>query len=190
MGGDPQRNPPFFFSKPPQAVHRAGEFVYPPGSSNVHHEIELVVALERGGFEIPPDQALDCVFGYAVGLDMTRRDLQAQAKQAGRPWEAAKAFDDSAPCSPLLPLAQSGHPQKGAIWLDVNGVRRQSGDLDQMIWKVGEIIASLSGLFRLEAGDLIFTGTPAGVGPVQPGDRLQGGVEGVAQLEVVILPRG
>ncbi|MBT9587644.1 fumarylacetoacetate hydrolase family protein [bacterium] len=188
MGGDPQRNPPFFFAKPAQAVDVSGEFAYPMASNNVHYEVELVVALDRGGTHLSAQQALHSIYGYAVGLDMTRRDLQAQAKQAGRPWEAAKAFDHSAPCSPLVPVSECGHPEHGAIWLDQNGERRQTGDLDQMIWKVPEIIVHLSHLFELAAGDLIFTGTPAGVGPVQPGDLLQAEVEGVGQLQVRVLP--
>lgn len=184
MGGDPERQAPFFFAKPAQAVDWSGEFPYPSASSNVHHEIELVVALDRGGRDLDPDQAQSCIFGYAVGLDMTRRDLQAEAKKAGRPWLAAKGFDHSAPCTPVVPAKDCGHPTRGAIWLDVNGQRRQTGDLSEMIWKVPEILAHLSRLFRLEAGDLVFTGTPSGVGPVVPGDVMSGGVEGVATLEV------
>ena len=186
MGGDPDRTPPFFFAKPPQAVQSRGEFVYPPASSEVHHEVELVVALDRGGRDLGHEEALHCIYGYGVGLDMTRRDLQALAKKAGRPWDAAKGFDDSAPCSRLVPVRECGHPERGAIWLDVNGQRRQSGDLSQMIWNVAEILGHLSRLFRLEAGDLVFTGTPAGVGPVMVGDVIAAGIEGVADLRVVV----
>ncbi|MFN8606279.1 MAG: fumarylacetoacetate hydrolase family protein [Vulcanimicrobiota bacterium] len=187
MGGDPQRNPPFFFSKPAQAAFNGAKFPYPPLSREVHHEIELVVALDRGGSNLSADQALTHIFGYAVGLDMTRRDLQAEAKKAGRPWDAAKGFDFSAPCSPIWTVQQVGHPQSGLIYLDVNGRRAQSGDLGQMIWKVPEIIAHLSTLFTLEPGDLIFTGTPAGVGPVQPGDVLDGAIEGLDQLSLTVV---
>lgn len=186
MGGDPNRNPPFFFSKPPQTVYQGTSFPYPPLSQDVHHEIELVVALDRGGANLSVDQALTHIFGYAVGLDMTRRDLQAEAKKAGRPWDSAKGFDFSAPCSPIWSVQQVGHVRSGAITLDVNGRRVQSGDLEQMIWKVPEIIAHLSRLFTLEPGDLIFTGTPAGVGPVQPGDVLSGAIEGLDQLQLTV----
>lgn len=188
MGGDPNRNPPFFFQKNPDClVIDGGDFPYPTQTQDVHHEIELVVALKSGGSDIPVEQALDHVYGYAAGIDMTRRDLQAVAKKAGRPWEVAKAFDHSAPCSALVPAAEIGHPAAGAISLSVNGETRQSGTLDQMIWKVPETIAYLSSLFELKAGDLIFTGTPAGVGPVQRGDRLEGAVEGVATLSVGVI---
>lgn len=186
MGGDPSRTPPFFFSKPPQAVYHGPSFPYPSLSHDVHHEIELVVALDRGGANLSPEQALTHIFGYAVGLDMTRRDLQAEAKKAGRPWDAAKGFDFSAPCSPIWSVQQVGHLRSGAITLDINGRRVQSGDLGQMIWKVPEIIAHLSRFYRLEPGDLIFTGTPAGVGPVQPGDVLEGAIEGLDQLSLTV----
>jgi fumarylpyruvate hydrolase len=188
MGGDPSKEPPFFFQKnPDNLVAEGGEFPYPPRSKDVHHEIELVVALKAGGSDIPLERALDCVFGYGVGLDMTRRDLQGQAKKLGRPWEVGKAFESSAPCSALVPASEVGHPDSGAIWLDVNGERRQKGDLDQLIWKVPEMIAYLSGLFELKPGDLIFSGTPAGVGPVDPGDYLQGHVDGVGDIEVRVV---
>ena len=186
MGHDPDREPPFFFAKPADALVTDGRFPYPAATKDVHHEIELVVALGRGGRDIPVERALDCVWGYAVGLDMTRRDLQAEAKKAGRPWDTAKGFDASAPIGPLVPAARIGHPARGAIWLDVNGERRQSGDLAQLIWKIDETIAYLSGLFTLAPGDLIFTGTPAGVGAVRPGDRLHGHVDGVGDLEVTV----
>ena len=186
MGHDPDREEPFFFTKPADALATDGRFPYPPATKDVHHEIELVVALGKGGRDIPVDKALDCVWGYAVGLDMTRRDLQAVAKKAGRPWEVAKAFDASAPISPLVPAAKAGHLTSGAIWLDVNGERRQTGDLGQLIWKIDETISYLSGLFELAPGDLIFTGTPAGVAAVQRGDRLHGHVDGVGDLEVEV----
>ena len=186
MGHDPDREEPFFFTKPADALATDGRFPYPPATKDVHHEIELVVALGKGGRDIPVDKALDCVWGYAVGLDMTRRDLQAAAKKAGRPWEVAKAFDASAPISPLVPAAKAGHLTSGAIWLDVNGERRQTGDLGQLIWKIDETISYLSGLFELAPGDLIFTGTPAGVAAVQRGDRLHGHVDGVGDLKVEV----
>jgi fumarylpyruvate hydrolase len=187
MGGDPSREPPFFFQKNPDNILPAGQpFPYPSQSSDVHFEVELVVALSKGGTDIAIDNALDHVFGYAVGLDMTRRDLQDKAKEARRPWEVAKAFEHSAPCGPLQPVAAVGHPAKGAISLDVDGNRRQTGDLDQMIWKVPETIAYLSGLFELAAGDLIFTGTPSGVGPVTRGETMLARIEGLGELAVAV----
>ncbi|MBI2256490.1 MAG: fumarylacetoacetate hydrolase family protein [Proteobacteria bacterium] len=187
MGHDPSREPPFFFQKNADSVLPPGsDFPYPSATQDVHHEIELVVALKSGGSNIPVDQALSRVFGYGVGLDMTRRDLQAEAKKAGRPWEVGKAFEHAAPCSGLLPAEKIGHPQKGAIWLKVNGTVRQQGDLNQMIWKVPEMISYLSSLFTLRAGDLIFSGTPAGVGPVVRGDRLEGGIDGIGSLALVV----
>jgi fumarylpyruvate hydrolase len=188
MGHDPNREAPFFFQKnPDNLITDGGDFPYPPMSNDVHHEIELVVALEKGGQDIPVDEALSCVYGYAVGIDMTRRDLQAQAKQAGRPWEIGKAFERSAPCGEIVPVAQIGHPDSGAIWLKVNGETRQEGDLNQLIWKVPEMIAYLSGLFELRAGDLIFSGTPAGVGPVHRGDVIEGHVDGVGDLRTKVV---
>ncbi|MGH6893832.1 MAG: fumarylacetoacetate hydrolase family protein [Dongiaceae bacterium] len=187
MGHDPAREAPFFFQNATDSLAPdGGLFPYPAGSSDVHHEVELVLALQSGGADIAPDRALEHVFGYAVGLDMTRRDLQDAAKKAGRPWEVGKAFDHAAPCSALAPAAIIGHPAKGAIWLGVNDVPRQQGDLSQMIWSVPEIIAHLSRLFDLRAGDLIFTGTPAGVGPVKRGDRLYGTIEGVGDLRIMV----
>jgi fumarylpyruvate hydrolase len=187
MGHDPDKEPPFFFLKNPDNVDVSGEFPYPPASKDVHHEIELVVALAKGGTDIPVEQALDCVYGYAVGLDMTRRDLQAEAKKMGRPWEVGKAFEQSAPCAEVVPASAIGHPDAGAIWLKVNGEMRQEGDLNQLIWKVPEVISYLSGLFKLAAGDLIMSGTPAGVGPVNRGDVLLGHVDGVGDLEVKVV---
>ena len=188
MGGDPNREEPFFFAKDPDnLVTNDGDFPYPSRSEDVHHEIELVVGLTRGGRGIPLKNALECVGFYGVGLDMTRRDLQAECKKHGRPWEIAKAFDHSAPCSDLHPVSEVGHPLSGAIWLDVNGERRQTGDLNQMIWKAPEIVACLSGLFELFPGDLIMTGTPSGVGPVKRGDRLHGHVDGVGDVRTYVV---
>lgn len=188
MGHDSDREPPFFFQKSPGNLLGAGaDFPYPPGSSDVHYEIELVAALGRGGSSIGAEQALDYVFGYAVGLDMTRRDLQAEAKQLGRPWDVAKAFEHSAPCSAIVPVSTIGHPHSGRIWLEVNGETRQQGDLRDLIWSIPEVIEHLSGLFELAPGDLIFTGTPSGVGPCQIGDALHGGVEGVAELSLKVV---
>jgi fumarylpyruvate hydrolase len=187
MGHDPNREPPFFFQKNPDNVVTDGTFPYPPKTSDVHHEIELVVALSKGGANIPAEKALDCIYGYAVGLDMTRRDLQGEAKKMGRPWEVGKAVEASAPCGPLVPASKIGHPSKGAVWLDVNGQRRQTGDLSQLIWNIPDTIAYLSGLFTLAAGDLIMTGTPAGVAAVKKGDVMKGGVDGVGEIEVRIV---
>jgi fumarylpyruvate hydrolase len=188
MGHDPDREPPFFFQKNPDTLLPSGsDFPYPDKSEDVHFELELVVALESGGRDISPERALDCVFGYAVGLDMTRRDLQGQAKKMGRPWEVGKAFDFSAPCSEVAPADSIGHPDAGTVWLEVNGELRQNGDLNQMIWKVPEIIAYLSGLFTLAPGDLIYSGTPAGVGATVRGDTLRGGVDGVGELEINVV---
>jgi fumarylpyruvate hydrolase len=183
MGHDPNKEPPFFFQKNPDTLVLPGEnFPYPGETKDVHHEIEMVVALKKGGKNIPVEQALNCVFGYGLGLDMTRRDLQAEAKKAGRPWETAKAFEASAPCSALHSVAKVGHPTEGAIWVKVNGEMRQTGDLNQMIWKVPEMISYLSRLFELKAGDLIFAGTPAGVGAVVTGDVIAGHLDGVDDI--------
>ncbi len=187
MGHDPDREPPFFFLKPPCSLSTDGTFRYPPMTSDVHHEVELVVALHRGGSDIAVADALDHVWGYAVGLDMTRRDLQAEAKKLGRPWDVGKGFEGSAPCGPLVPAARIGHPAGGAITLDVNGGRRQTGDLGQMIWKTPEIIAILSQYFTLAPGDLIMTGTPSGVGPVLRGDQVTAAVEGVGRIELRVV---
>jgi len=188
MGHDPDREPPFFFQKnPDNLMPSGGRFPYPARSNDVQHEIEMVVALSGGGTDIAVARALDCVYGYGVGLDMTRRDLQGEAKKMGRPWEIGKAFDFSAPCSEIVPAAEIGHPSAGRVWLDVNGETRQEGDLNQLIWKVPEMIAYLSGLFTLAPGDLIFSGTPAGVAAVQRGDRMTGGVEGVAEIDIEVV---
>jgi fumarylpyruvate hydrolase len=183
MGHDPDREPPFFFMKTPDALLPDGaDFPYPPATADVHHEIEMVVALGGGGRDVAEADALGLVFGYAVGIDFTRRDLQAEAKRLARPWEVGKAFDHAAPCGAIARASEIGHPAKGAVTLDVNGERRQTGDLDQLIWTVPEMIACLSRLFELQPGDLIFSGTPSGVGPVVRGDRLEGRVEGVGTL--------
>jgi fumarylpyruvate hydrolase len=188
MGKDPEKEPPFFFLKPADAiVPEGGRIHYPPGTSNLHHEIELVVAIHREGFQIPAAKALEHVYGYAVGLDMTRRDLQMQARDMGRPWDFGKAFDESAPLSAIYPVASHGHHSAGRITLKVNGELRQGADLQDMIWSVPETIAFLSNYYRLQPGDLIFTGTPAGVGPVKKGDVLRGEVQGVGELEVTIV---
>lgn len=187
MGHDPSREPPFFFMKTPDALlPDGGVFPYPSGTSDVHHEIEMVVALSGGGRDVAEEDALGLVFGYAVGLDFTRRDLQAEAKKLARPWEVGKAFDHAAPCGTIARASDIGHPTRGAVTLDVNGERRQTGDLDQLIWTVPEMIAGLSRLFELQPGDMIFTGTPSGVGPIERGDRLEGRVEGVGGLVVTV----
>ena len=187
MGGDPQREPPFFFTKPPEAiVPDGGEVPYPTATANLHHEVELVVAIGRGGTDVAPETALEHVYGYAVGIDLTRRDLQQVAKDRSWPWDAAKGFDHSAPCSDLHPSAAVGHPTQGAITLKVDGDLRQDGNLNDLVWPIPEIIGYLSRLFTLCPGDLIYTGTPSGVGPVKPGDRLDGAVEGVGTLSVTI----
>lgn len=184
MGGD-GREPPFFFSKPADAlVPGGGDVAYPPRTANLQHEVELVVALAKGGADIPAEKALDHVFGYAVGIDLTRRDLQSQAKEKGRPWDMSKGFDQSGPLSALLPAAASGHPRSGRIWLKVNGAIKQDGDLGQMTWNVAEIIANLSSYVSLAAGDLIFTGTPAGVSTIVRGDMLECGIDGIGKLAV------
>lgn len=187
MGHNPEKEPPFFFQKNPDNLVIDGRFPYPPLSRDVQFEVELVVALRSGGRDLQPEQALSHVYGYGVGLDMTRRDLQGAAKKLGRPWDTGKAFEKSAPASALRRADEIGHPASGAIWLDVNGQRRQSGDLSEMIWDVPHQIAILSTLFELRAGDLILTGTPAGVGPVVAGDRMSGHVDGVGDLDVVVV---
>jgi fumarylpyruvate hydrolase len=185
MGGDPTREDPFFFAKPADAIVANGATLpYPPATRNLHHEIELVVALKGGGANVPADKVMDLVYGYAVGLDMTRRDLQNAAKAGGKPWDMGKGFDRSAPVTAIRPAARIGHPSKGAIWVKVNGVVKQSGDLADMIWSVPETLSYLSGLVELAPGDMIFTGTPDGVGPVVAGDTLEGHVDGVGDLNI------
>lgn len=188
MGHDPDKEPPFFFQKNPDNILPEGEgFPYPSQSTDVHFEVELVIALKTGGSDITQDQALDTIFGYGVGLDMTRRDLQSEAKDLRRPWEAGKAFDHSAPCGPIVPAAECGHLGQGAIWVDVNGERRQTGDLNQMIWKPSQIIAHLSSLFTLAPGDLIYTGTPSGVGAITRGDEMMCHIDGLPDLTVSVI---
>ena len=185
MGHDPSREPPFFFMKPANSiVQNNATLGFPVQTKEVHHEIELVVAIGKGGKNIPVEKSLEHVWGYGVGLDMTRRDLQGEAKKAGRPWEMGKAFDESAPCTALRRATEIGHPAKGAIWVKVNGQTKQQGDLSQQIWNVQEQIAYLSKMVTLKPGDLIFTGTPAGVGPVNPGDKLEGHIDGVGDLAI------
>ncbi|WP_108261656.1 fumarylacetoacetate hydrolase family protein [Mangrovicoccus ximenensis] len=187
MGHDSSREPPFFFMKPNTAVCPPGtDFTYPRHSSDVHHEVELVAAIGRGGSHIDAEHALAHVWGYGVGLDMTLRDIQATAKSMGRPWETAKAVDGSAPIGAIHPVARTGHPVAGRIALRVNGNLKQEGDLGQMIWSVPEMIAHISQSFTLRPGDLIMTGTPSGVGPVLMGDLLEGMVEGVGTVSVKI----
>jgi fumarylpyruvate hydrolase len=182
LGGD-GREPPAFFSKPADAlVPGGGNVAYPSHTANLQHEVELVVALGKGGMNIPVGQALGHVFGYAVGIDLTRRDLQAQAKATGRPWEMSKGFDQSGPLSAVVPAVRCGHLVKGRIWLSVNHVVKQEGDLDQMTWNVAEIIANLSTYVALAAGDVVFTGTPAGVSMIARGDVLECGIDGVGTL--------
>lgn len=187
MGHDPEREPPFFFQKSADDLLLEGLLQYPAETAELHFEIEMVAALSDGGERLSAHEALDKVFGYGVGLDMTRRDLQSEAKKLGRPWDTGKSFAGAAPCSELVPASVTGHPQRGAITLDVNGERRQTGDLSQMIWSVAEQIAELSRFFVLRPGDIIFTGTPAGVGPVERGDRLDGEVESVGRFKVEIV---
>ena len=188
MGMDPEREPPFFFSKPADAIVPNGAPVpYPPRTGNLHHEIELVVAIGAGGRDISLADALAHVFGYAVGNDLTRRDQQFAARERGQPWDVAKGFDRSAPVTAIRRAAEVGHLERGRIWIEVNGERRQQADLSEMIWNVPEIVAELSTLFDLVPGDLIFTGTPAGVGPVQRGDSLVGGIDGLETLRTTIV---
>ena len=188
MGQD-EREPPFFFSKPADAIVPDGATVpYPSLTKDLHHEVELVVALKSGGRNIPLQRALDCVYGYGVGIDLTRRDLQIASRDLKRPWEIGKAFDASAPCGALRPAAEIGHPKKGRIYLKVNGTVRQDGDLEQMIWNVPEVIAKLSEQVALAAGDVIMTGTPSGVGAVVAGDKLEGGVDGVGSIAITMGP--
>ena len=188
MGGDPTREAPFFFTKPADAVLTGGAGMpYPPRTSDLHHEMELVAAIGNGGSDIRPGEALRHVYGYAAGLDMTRRDLQNEAKKAGRPWDMSKGFDFSAPIGEIVPASRIGHPARGSIELKVNGKTRQSSDLNRMIWSVAETVAYLSGLVRLAPGDLIFTGTPEGVAAVSRGDLLEGVIESVGSVRTRIV---
>ncbi len=185
MGHDPTREPPFFFSKPADAlVVEGADTPYPPATADLHHEVELVVALGKPGEAVAPEAAQELIFGYAVGIDLTRRDLQGEAKKAGRPWDMAKGFDHSAPIGTIRPM---GDMPTGRITLSVNGTLRQEGRVSDMIWGIAEIVSALSRLVALKPGDLIFTGTPAGVGPLQRGDRLLAEIEGVGQLETRIV---
>lgn len=185
MGKDPGAEPPFFFTKPADAVVADGETIPFPGlTTNLHHEIELVAALQSGGADIAPDRALDCVYGYAAGIDLTRRDMQTAARNAGRPWDMSKGFDNSAPIGAIRKASDIGHPTRGRIALSVNGALRQQSDLSDMIWSLPQIIAAISTYVALAPGDLIFTGTPSGVGALQPGDTATGEIAGVGTVRV------
>jgi len=189
MGADPDREPPFFFMKPADALVENGATIpYPPQTSNVHHEIELVAAIGEGGKDIAESEALDHVWGYGVGIDLTRRDLQNQAKEMGRPWDMGKGFDNSAPCTALRPVSEVGHPDttNAAIWIKVNGETKQESTLDMHIWTTAETISYLSGLVELQAGDLIYMGTPEGVAAVKAGDTMEGHIDGVGDLTIHI----
>ncbi|MCU1599055.1 MAG: fumarylacetoacetate hydrolase family protein [Glaciihabitans sp.] len=200
MGADPDREPPFFFSKPTDAVFAAiegapradgprcvaGVVPYPSATNDLQFEIELVVAIGVGGTSIAPGDALAHVWGYGVGVDLTRRDLQAQAKELRRPWDLSKGFDASGPCSALVPASVIGHPDHGSIWLAVNGAERQRGDLSDQIWPVADLVSELSNYVTLGAGDVIFTGTPSGVGTIVRGDAITAGIDGVGDLDFTI----
>lgn len=187
MGRDPDREAPFFFMKPADAVvPDRSRIAYPMATRNFHHEIELVVAIGKAGREIPLENALEYAYAYGVGIDLTRRDLQLDARDKGRPWDSGKGFDRSAPLAPLHLASEIGHPEKGRIWIEVNGETRQSSDIALLIWSVPEIISTLSREFELAPGDLIFTGTPEGVGPLKPGDRAVGGIDGLGTIEITI----
>lgn len=189
MGSNPDREPPFFFSKFPDSIASNGSTIaYPPETSNCHYEVELVLAIGREGLRIPAAAAQDHIYGYTVGLDMTRRDLQQAAREQGRPWDVGKNFPQSAPMSAIQPAARIGHPRAGAIWLEVDGERKQEADLKDMIWSPDEVVAHLSRLYTLLPGDLIMTGTPAGVGPVAPGQHLLGHIDGLEDLSIRIGP--
>lgn len=187
MGHDPDRDPPFFFQKNPNNLDASGNFPYPPKTSDVHHEIEMAVMLKSGGINIPVTSALDHVFGYALSLDMTRRDLQGEQKKLGRPWEIGKSFERSAPVGDIHTVESVGHLDEGRVELKVNGDVKQEGDLNQMIWKVPEMIAYLSEYFELAAGDVILSGTPSGVGPIVKGDVMNVSVEGLGSMSVSVV---
>jgi len=187
MGHDPNKEPPFFFQKNAQNVDTSGTFPYPPQTSDVHHEMELVVALKSGGADISLENALEHVYGYRLGLDMTRCDLQGEAKKLGRPWEVGKSFEKSAPMSELVPASETGHLDQGRICLKVNGEIKQDGDLNQMIWKVPEMIAYLSRFYDIAGGDLIMSGTPAGVGPIQRGDKMECEIENLGTMTIEVI---
>lgn len=188
IDGEKAKTPPAFFLKASDGVVTDGaDVVYPPSTHDFHYEAELVVAIETGGRDIAPERALEHVFGYAVGNDLTRRDLQTEARKIGGPWDTSKSFEGSAPIGPIHPVGHIGHPERGHIWLDVNGERRQSADLSDMILPVPEIISRLSAFFTLKPGDLIFTGTPSGVGPVKPGDVMEVGIDGLGTLRTRVV---
>lgn len=187
MGHDPTREPPFFFLKPADAIVESGASIpYPPETANLQYEIELVAAIGAAGFQVPVDRALDLVYGYAVGIDLTRRDLQFAARDAGRPWDWGKGFDRSAPCGGIRKVAAIGHPERGRIWLSVNGAIKQEGDISDLIWSIPEVISTIARSMELKPGDLIFTGTPAGVGPIVPGDVVTGGVQGIGEIVITV----
>ncbi|MDR3534303.1 MAG: fumarylacetoacetate hydrolase family protein [Rhodopila sp.] len=187
MGRDPDREPPFFFTKPADAVvENAATVPYPPETSNFHYEIELVVAIGVGGADIPAERALEHVFGYAVGIDLTRRDLQLAAREQGRPWDWGKAFDQSAPIAPIHRVAEVGHPSAGRIWLAVDGVVKQDSDISKLLWSVPDIISIASHSMTLRPGDLIMTGTPENVGPVRRGEVMTGGIEGLGEIRILV----
>lgn len=189
MGFDPNREEPFYFTKSPSTILHSGcELPYPPGTANFHHEMELVVAIGAPGFQVTPESALDLVYGYACGLDMTRRDLQLAARDKGRPWDLGKDVESCAVISPIRKLADAGALEAARLWLQVNGETRQDTSLAKLIWSVPELVANLSNFYHLEPGDLIYTGTPEGVGPVVPGDQLRGGIDGVGEINVTIAP--
>ena len=187
MGFDPNKEPPFFFQKNNSNIVIDGKFPYPTQTKDVHHELEMVVALKSGGTDISLEKASDYIYGYAVGLDMTRRDLQGVAKKMGRPWEIGKAFEKSAPIGVLSKIEETGKLDEGKIVLKLNGKMKQEGNLNMMIWKVSEIISHLSQFYDIAAGDIIMTGTPAGVGPVQKGDKLEGVIEKLDSLKVEVI---
>ena len=187
MGFDPDKEPPFFFQKNTDNIDTSGQFPYPPESSDVHYELELVVALNKGGSNIKEEDAYDHIYGFGIGLDMTRRDLQGVCKKMGRPWEIGKAFERSAPMGSLTPMSEVGKMESGSIQLKVNDDVRQDGDLDMMLWKIPEQIAILSKFYDITAGDLIMTGTPAGVGPIVKGDKLVGTIDGLQTLSVEVV---
>ncbi|WP_298430479.1 fumarylacetoacetate hydrolase family protein [Ottowia sp.] len=185
MGADPDREPPFYFNKTPSDLVATGSTIpYPLGTKDYHYEMELVIAIGKPAFRVKPEAALDCVWGYACGLDMTRRDLQNTAKKMGRPWDFGKDFENAAVITPLVPASEIGHPASGRIELAVNGQTKQDSDIKELIWSVPEIVANLSEYYHLQPGDLIYTGTPEGVGAVQPGDRITGSVAGVGEISL------
>ena len=187
MGRDPDREPPFFFLKPADTVVDDGATVpYPPETNDFHHEIELVVAIGKGGADIPVERALDHVFGYGIGIDLTRRDLQLKAREQGRPWDWGKGFDFSAPVAPLHTVSETGHPRSGRIWLAVNGRVKQDSDIAKLIWPVPDIISIDSRSMELRPGDLIMTGTPEGVGPVRRGEVMTGGIDGLGEIKIAV----